>query len=342
MNTPRLSICIATRNRGMYLGETLDTIISQMSDDVELVIVDGASTDNTKSVVETYQHKCANLHYHRLEKNGGVDEDYSETVTLAQGEYCWLMTDDDLLKPGAVAAVLDAIEKRYVLIIVNAEVRSPDFSIVLEPTRLQLTQDKSYSPTELEDVFTDAALYMSFIGCVVIKRDLWMQREKEKYFGSCFIHMGVIFQTPLPGSVLAIAHPWIVIRYGNAMWTSRAMEIWMIRWRHLIWSLPLSKEARQKIAPISALRDIKELLLYRANGVYTSQYYRQLIENQDDQGVGFKIAAKTITYLPVYPLNLFTTLIYRALKNGKREMLLVDLANARKNLRSSEHKPYFR
>ena len=51
---PRLSICIATLNRGAFIGETLDTIVPQLRDDVELVIVDGASKDNTGEVVGRY------------------------------------------------------------------------------------------------------------------------------------------------------------------------------------------------------------------------------------------------------------------------------------------------
>ena len=54
MKTPLLSICIATYNRASYIGETLDSIIPQLDDDVELLVVDGASTDNTEDVVRKY------------------------------------------------------------------------------------------------------------------------------------------------------------------------------------------------------------------------------------------------------------------------------------------------
>ena len=54
MKKPLLSICIATYNRANFIGETLDSIILQLTEDVEVVIVDGASTDNTREVVESY------------------------------------------------------------------------------------------------------------------------------------------------------------------------------------------------------------------------------------------------------------------------------------------------
>ena len=39
---PRLSICIATLNRAAFIGETLDTIVAQLREDTEVLVVDGA------------------------------------------------------------------------------------------------------------------------------------------------------------------------------------------------------------------------------------------------------------------------------------------------------------
>ena len=47
----RLSICMATLNRAAFIGVMIDSILSQMTEEVELVIVDGASTDGTDQVV---------------------------------------------------------------------------------------------------------------------------------------------------------------------------------------------------------------------------------------------------------------------------------------------------
>ena len=49
MKSPLLSICIATYNRADFIGETLDSIIRQLTDEVEIVVVDGASTDATRT-----------------------------------------------------------------------------------------------------------------------------------------------------------------------------------------------------------------------------------------------------------------------------------------------------
>ena len=56
-----LSICIATYNRSEFIGETLDSIFSQNSPLLEVVVVDGGSTDNTEEIVRSYLHKEQNL-----------------------------------------------------------------------------------------------------------------------------------------------------------------------------------------------------------------------------------------------------------------------------------------
>ena len=178
MTSPLLSICIATYNRAGFIGETLDSIIPQLDDDVELLVVDGASTDNTEDVVRKYAQKESRIRYVRLSAKGGVDQDYDRSVELARGEFCWLFTDDDLLKPGAVAAVKAAINKGYDLVVVNAEVRDRELSVILESRRIIMQDNKAYAPNNMEHLFIDALDYLSFIGAVVIRRSIWLSRER--------------------------------------------------------------------------------------------------------------------------------------------------------------------
>jgi glycosyltransferase involved in cell wall biosynthesis len=310
MGLPKLSICIATLNRAAFLGGTLDSIISQATEDVEIVIVDGASTDNTEQVVRLYQQQFPRLRYLRLAAKGGVDQDYNRAVELAQSEYCWLMTDDDLLKPGALAAVLEALRGAYGLVIVNAEVRTTDLRQVLVPSRLPFSADRVYQPTEAdrERLLAETGDYLSFIGGVVIKRELWNARDKARYFGTEFVHVGVIFQSLLPEATLVLAHPWIVIRYGNAQWTPRFFEIWMFKWPGLIWSLPgFSDAARRRASPPEPWRRAWALLLFRARGAYSIKEYQALIAPRRGSAWS-KWGARLIARLPGCVTNLFASL----------------------------------
>lgn len=276
--TPVLSICIATYSRAKFIGETLDYILSQMRPGVELVVVDGASPDNTPEVMAQYISRYPEIRYYREEENSGVDKDYDKAVGYAIGEYCWLMTDDDLLKPNAVNRVLDALEGSPDLVVVNAEIRNANFSGVLQERRWPIVEDKQYGAGQVESFFRAAGSYLSFIGAVVIRRKLWLARDRASYYGTLFIHFGVIFQhTPIE-KVYAIAEPLIVIRYGNAMWTSRSFEIWMFKWPRLVWSFDdFSAGDKQCISALEPWHNSMYLFNMRATGAYSSTEFHKFL-----------------------------------------------------------------
>lgn len=303
MNTPILTICIATYNRSDYIGETLDSIIPQLSDDVELLVVDGASTDTTEAVVRSYMNHEPRIRYVRLAVKGGVDQDYCKSVELARGAYCWLFTDDDVLKPGAVDAVKTAINEGHDLIVVNAEVRDRNLKKLLSAQQIIMPCNKSYAPEDFERLFIDALKYLSFIGAVVIRRNLWLSRERELYFGTEFVHVGVIFQKPLHKSSLIIVDPYICIRYGNGQWKPRSFQIWMFKWPKLVWSFEsISDAAKQMVTPQEPWRKLSSLLLLRGKGAYNIQHYCDFFSNLP-LSKSWKICANIISRLPIKMLS---------------------------------------
>ncbi len=273
---PKLSICIATYNRGKFISETIDSILLQLSSEVELIVVDGASPDNTKEVMERYLLNYPEIRYYREQVNSGVDRDYDKAVCYAKGEYCWLMSDDDLLHPSAISTVLSVLRSGDELIIVNSEVRNQDLSAVLQNQILEPGSGREYGYSERERFFISTAKYLSFIGCVVIKRTNWLSRDRASYYGTLFIHIGVIFQNPPIRTIRVIDKPLIIIRYGNAMWTARSFEIWMIKWPDLIWSFPDSSDAaKRRICRREPWRSMKTLLKNRAMGNFTINEYHK-------------------------------------------------------------------
>ncbi len=279
MSSPKvkLSICIATFKRGGFIGETLDSILAQMQPGVELVVVDGASPDETPEVMARYLSRHPEIRYRREAVNSGVDQDYDKAVGYAAGEYCWLMSDDDLLKPGAVSRVLESLDGKTDLVVVNSEVKSADFSRLLDPQLLKLPADAVYDAGDGDRLFSAVAGYLSFIGGVVVRRALWLERDRASYYGSLFVHIGVLFQRPLARAV-AIARPLITIRLGNGMWTPRGFEIWMFLWPRLVWSFRgYSDRAKALVCPREPWRNLRKLFYYRAMGGYSVAGYRRFI-----------------------------------------------------------------
>jgi glycosyltransferase involved in cell wall biosynthesis len=273
----QLTICIATYNRAAFIGETLASIVPQLRPGVEVVIVDGASPDGTAAAVAPYVEGFSAIRYFRETVNSGVDADYDKAVGYATGEHCWLFPDDDLMAPGALDRVFEALEGGAVdLLIVDAEVRDRSLIRCLQSGRLALKGERRYGPDDADDLLADAGHCLSFIGAVIIRKTLWSSRRREPFLGSLFIHVGVIFQSRDIGLAKILAEPLVLIRAGNAMWQPRGFEIWAFKWPLLIWGFKgYSNTAKEKVTPREPWRGFRWLLHYRALGAYSHSEYER-------------------------------------------------------------------
>jgi glycosyltransferase involved in cell wall biosynthesis len=328
MNPVSLSFCITTRNRANCIGTTLESLISQATDEVEIVVLDANSADSTPVTVEGYAKRFPRLRYFRQETNQGVDKDYDRTVELARGKYCWMMSDDDILTPGAVDEVLGHCRRGYDLIVVNAEDRDADLREVIGEKRLPFTENREYKPSEAERLFSDVSNHLSFIPSVVIRRELWLSREREPYFGSLFVHVGVIFQDRLPGEAIVIARPLVAVRNANVSWAPRGFEIWMFKWPGLIWSFPgFTDTVKARVCPRQPWRGLKALLTHRARGAYSMEEYRRWIAPQTGS-FWRKIVAWAVAVTPGHLVNTLC-LLYCVIFSGQNRISRFDLLNSR-------------
>jgi abequosyltransferase len=320
---PKLSICIATYNRGKYIADTIRAILDGLPAGVELVIVDGASPDDTELILAPFVLKNDAVRYFREASNSGVDRDFDKAVSYAQGKYCWLMSDDDILIPGAVVRVLHELESSVDLLVVNSQIRSVDLSAELSPRILEITSDRYYDVDSRDRFLGDVGDYLSFIGAVVIRRDIWLKRDRERYFGSLFVHVGVIFQAPL-SRIKVLADPLIVIRLGNAMWTNRGFEIWMFKWPDLVWSFDgLAASAKLRVVAREPWRLWRRLVFYRAIGAYSYADYRKFFADKKRGG----LLQAAIALIPAVFAN-GATALYWLLANPKARPGIYDLARS--------------
>jgi len=311
MTTPLLSFCIATFNRATYIAQTLDCLVAELADDIEIVVLDGGSKDETESIMRRYAAAFPGIRYVRQATNLGVDRDYDGAVQAARGRYCWLMTDDDILKPGAVAAIRAALLAEPSLVVVNAEVRDSLLGRVYEPSRLKITEDRTFATRELGDLLAVAGELLTFIGSVVIRRDVWLARQREPYYGTLFIHVGVIFQAALPGFAHVVATPWIAIRYGNAMWRPREFEIWMFKWPSLVWSFAAVPDwSKSAVTAREPWRDPFRLMFYRAKGTYWRADFERLLRPRMQRGMA-RFVAWFVSVLPGSVLNAMVLAYFR-------------------------------
>lgn len=311
----KLSICITTLNRADFIGGTLDSILVQTTNDCEVVVLDSGSTDSTERVVSEYASRFDNLRYIRQDTNNGVDRDYDRVVELALGEYCWLMTDDDLLKPGAVAAILNALRQDWSLVYVNVEFKNFGMSKVLQSGGFPFASDRVYGPEEMDRLFAEMDWNLWYIGSIVIRRQIWLARERQQYYGSWFVSVGVIFQQHLPGRVLVLAEPFISYRLGNAhTYSQHFSEIFLVKWPSLVRSLALSEAARGKVRSAEPWRNPLWLLLLRGWGLYSFSEYRRWIRPRL-RSIREMLAPALVALLPGVVVNAYFVLYYSVRKD---------------------------
>jgi len=94
-NNPLVSVIIPAYNADKYLGEAIDSILSQTYKNIEVIIIDDASTDGTLKIIREYQLKDERIRLYSNKKNVGIGANRARGIELAKGKYiCWQDADD--------------------------------------------------------------------------------------------------------------------------------------------------------------------------------------------------------------------------------------------------------
>lgn len=96
---PSISVVIPSFNQGQYIEETLLSVIGQGYPNLEILVIDGGSTDNTVEILEKYSDKIS--YWHSKKDNGQADA-INQGMKLSSGDVvCWINSDDMYL-PGTL------------------------------------------------------------------------------------------------------------------------------------------------------------------------------------------------------------------------------------------------
>jgi glycosyltransferase involved in cell wall biosynthesis len=104
--TPRISVVIPSLNKAKYIGKTLDSIFEQKYSNVEVIIQDGGSVDETIEIIKKYAKKYP-IKWESKKDNGQVDA-VNMGLSKASGEILTFINADDFYLPGAFLEILKA------------------------------------------------------------------------------------------------------------------------------------------------------------------------------------------------------------------------------------------
>jgi glycosyltransferase involved in cell wall biosynthesis len=103
-NLPKISVIVATMNRAQYLKRMLDKLFEDDYPNLEVIIIDGASKDNTVEIIKSYGNKITKW---VSEPDDGEYFAFNKGLKMATGEIIKPMTDDDILRTGSFKLAAD-------------------------------------------------------------------------------------------------------------------------------------------------------------------------------------------------------------------------------------------
>lgn len=130
MNNITLSVIIPTYNQALYIGAAIDSVLKQIPDYCEVIVVDDGSTDDTQEILNNYHDKIIILQ----QKNSGIGAARNAGINIAKGKYIGFLDSDDLWSDDHYQSLMDVFKS------------NPKASLVYGMTEefIEASEDKNY------------------------------------------------------------------------------------------------------------------------------------------------------------------------------------------------------
>lgn len=99
-----VSVIIPAYNYGHLLGRAVESLFSQTHKNIEIIIIDDASTDNTKNLIKKYSD--TRIKYEKNHVNIGVNKTINRGLKIATGKYLCVLSADDIFPPESISSRL--------------------------------------------------------------------------------------------------------------------------------------------------------------------------------------------------------------------------------------------
>lgn len=297
MPAPLLSVCMPTYNYGRFISQAIASVEAQRDEAVELVVLDGGSTDDTETIVRQWTARWPAVRYVRQAERGGIDADLARSVELARGEYCWLLSADDALEPGALVRIRGAFAAGAVLVLCNRLWCDRDLQPIAAHAWLERIDDAVFDFSRRQDLerYLGAARSLgalfSFMSCIGFRRAAWTATEPPAPV-PCYTHVGRLFTMAQRGGLLAcLGEALVRCRSGADSFSAGGLASRLLidlrGYRQLAQALFPGEEALREAFLGVVLREHPPRRWIRARGeVRDATRWRELAEELARFGVG--------------------------------------------------------
>lgn len=149
---PKVTIAIPTYNRAAFLTEALDSAIGQTYQNIEVIVSDNASTDNTLQLLGNYNDD--RLIVIQQETNLGMVGNWNACLEMASGEFFILLSDDDFLDPTAIEEMVKGFQ------CLNSRFDSSKIGMVYCGTRIIDEENKAIENNKSDSLVEHASSFI--------------------------------------------------------------------------------------------------------------------------------------------------------------------------------------
>ncbi len=300
-----LTIAIHSHNKASFLQSALESIIlePEFGQEVDIVISDNSLNSDIKKLYNNKYIDNRFINRFNSREYKCLDSNVNRAVHLSTGEYVWIFGDDDLIVPGVLSSLIPFLKDKVPdLVVLNS--KSFKGSNVIEQSRLPAGIKYMYLEDENDNFLIDMAGYLTYVGGILVRKDLWKKYFDYNNIGTFFAHIACISSIKIGRRAHYFSRPSIQMRLGSQTWTSKSFIIWNRLYPNIIWNLEnYSIEAKNSVIIRNPIGSLKTMFAARAYGRLNYSIWLKVIKNSVD----IKLRNKSITlFLSLMPRFLFS------------------------------------
>ncbi len=148
MGNPLVSVLVPTFNKGEFIEEAIESVLTQTYGNFELIIVDDCSSDNTANIVKKFLYD-KRVRFFQNDKNLGIGGNWNRALFYATGKYIKYLMADDKFEPNLLEKYIEVMEKYHEVSLVtsfrgifgdrNEVIKQPEIGMIDSIRAIELT-----------------------------------------------------------------------------------------------------------------------------------------------------------------------------------------------------------
>lgn len=185
-----ISFCIPTLDNHKYISQTLSSIFNHSKiDDIEIIIGDSSKGNKTKDIIDNFKLKFSNITYIKIKQRKGFDLDFEKTISYSSAKFCWFLSSDDTLVPGAIDLIRKELIKDKEVYLFNRLICNLDLKIIKKSSRWIVSKkSRNFFYSNKKDCLEYIKLgnsigcLFSYMSSIIVKKKEWDKVPSSSYF----------------------------------------------------------------------------------------------------------------------------------------------------------------